>query len=63
MEKKYIINFIYKFFFILRAASDGYIIRYLGDNKYEFIGTVEKYDNERFIQNCTKNLPNFLLYK
>lgn len=31
-----IYNFIYKFFFILKAAANGYIVKYIGNNNYEF---------------------------
>lgn len=31
-----ILDFLYKFFFILKAAADGTIISYIGGNKFEF---------------------------
>ena len=35
-RKMLILNFIYKFLFILRAASDGNSVKYIGGNKFEF---------------------------
>ena len=52
-------NFIYKFFFILKAASDGYIIKYIGGNKFEFEKNNKLHDSlDEFIEHCSKNLPN-----
>lgn len=31
-----LIKYIYKFFFILKAASDGWIVKPIDDNKYDF---------------------------
>lgn len=31
-----LIKFIYKFFFILKAASDGWIVKQIAENKYDF---------------------------
>jgi hypothetical protein len=31
-----IINFIKKFFFILKAASEGWRVKYIGGNKFRF---------------------------
>lgn len=31
-----IFNFIYKFLYILKAASNGWIVKSLTNNKYEF---------------------------
>jgi hypothetical protein len=36
-HKKIILNFIYKFFCILKAAADGWIVRYIGGNQFEFM--------------------------
>jgi hypothetical protein len=29
-------NFLYKYLYILKAISNGYIVRYIGGNKFEF---------------------------
>lgn len=34
--KNIILSFLRKFFFILKAASDGWIIKYIGANQFEF---------------------------
>lgn len=31
-----LLSFLRKFFFILKAASDGWIVRYIGANKFQF---------------------------
>lgn len=31
-----LISFLRKFFFILKAASDGWCVRYIGGNKFQF---------------------------
>lgn len=33
-----IMNFLEKFFFVLKAASDGWSVRYHGGNKFQFTG-------------------------
>lgn len=38
-------QFLYKFFCILKAASDGLIVRYIGGNQFEFISNL--YINEQ----------------
>lgn len=35
--KDIIISFLTKYFFILKAASDGWRIQYIGGNRYEFV--------------------------
>lgn len=34
--KQLLINFIYKFLFIFKAAANGYIVKHIGNNQYEF---------------------------
>ena len=36
MDNNIINNFIYKYIYILKAASNGWIIKTLGNNTYEF---------------------------
>lgn len=71
MELKYILNFIYKFLFILKAASNGYIVTYIGGNQFEFNKPHEDTLDENvldenaldFITECNESLPEFLLKK
>jgi hypothetical protein len=36
INRSILIKFIYKFFFILKAASDGWIVKHIDKNKYDF---------------------------
>lgn len=60
-----ILDFLYKFFFILKAAADGTIITYIGGNKFEFksIQPLIEYNSNSFISKYSKNLPLFILKK
>lgn len=58
-NKSIILNFVYKFFCILKAASDGWIIRYIGGNQFEFISYKKKNIND-ILNNYTKNLPSIV---
>lgn len=53
-----ILNFIYKFFCILKAASDGWIVKYIGGNRFEFIGL--KQNVKECLINYTNTLPRIL---
>lgn len=59
--RKIILDFVYKFFYILKAASDGWIIHYIGGNEFEFSGP------KKFVKDCLKSykniFPNFLTDK
>lgn len=57
--KSIILNFVYKFFCILKAASDGWIIRYIGGNQFEFISYKKANINE-ILNNYIKDLPSIL---
>lgn len=69
--KTIILDFLYKYFFILKAASNGTIVSYVGGNKFEFSEPsiykykykYEKINNDSFISKCSKNLPLFILEK
>ena len=63
LEQTIILDFIYKFFFILKAAADGYIVRYIGGNKYDFIKfkSKTKLNSAKFLHKYTKTIPQFLL--
>lgn len=66
--KSLILNFIYKFFFILRAAADGTIVSYIGGNKFEFKTKSECINSSsnsinHFISKYSKNTPMFILKK
>lgn len=58
-HKKIILNFIYKFFCILKAASDGWIVRYIGGNQFEFI-TRKKMNVKDFFDAYTSKLPSII---
>ena len=45
-----LIKFIYKFLFILKAASDGWIIKTIDHNKYDFYKYILKSDKLYKIQ-------------
>lgn len=53
--KKIIIDFLKKYFFILKAASDGWRISYIGGNQYKFYNNLDK----SILQN-TYNTNDFL---
>lgn len=57
--RKIILNFIYKFFCILKAASDGWIIRYIGGNQFEFI-SYKRTNINKFLEKYTKELPSII---
>jgi hypothetical protein len=57
-KKKVILDFIYKFFCILKAASDGWIVTYIGANKFEFSGY--KKNIKKILMEYTKTLPNII---
>jgi hypothetical protein len=57
--RKIILNFVYKFFCILKAASDGWIIRYIGGNQFEFI-SYKRTNINQFLEKYTKELPSII---
>jgi hypothetical protein len=50
-----VLKFIYKLFFILKAASDGWIVKYIGGDSFEFY----KYHNRNNILNIM-NIDDFI---
>jgi hypothetical protein len=46
----YISQFMEKLLFILKAASDGWIVKYLGGNYFEFYSTKRKSDPQETAQ-------------
>ena len=62
MTRELILKFLYKFFFILKAASNGIIVRYLGGDQFEF-SHLKKNNASLLIKKCSENLPMFLLNK
>lgn len=36
ISKSVVLNFLYKYLFIYKAVSNGWIVRYIGCNKFEF---------------------------
>lgn len=57
---KYILNFLTKYLFILKAAADGWRVKYIGGNQYEF------YKSKKNIISCKhflyKYKPDFISY-
>lgn len=58
-HRKIILNFLYKFFCILKAASDGWIVKYIGGNQFEF-KTYKKTNINQFLEKYTKELPSII---
>jgi hypothetical protein len=58
-HRRIILNFVYKFFCILKAASDGWIIKYIGGNQFEFI-SYKKIDIKRVLKQYSKKLPSII---
>ena len=58
-HKKIILNFIYKFFCILKAAADGWIVRYIGGNQFEFI-SYRHMNIKEFFAKYTSELPSII---
>lgn len=63
---KYIlINFLIKYLFIMRAASDGWRISYIGGNRFEFYNTFYNknvdIDTQQFLERYTFNMNKVIL--
>lgn len=61
MFNRVIISFLYKYFFILKAAADGWIISYIGGNKFTFCENVnnrKSLECNEFIDLYKNNLLN-----
>jgi hypothetical protein len=58
----FILNFIYKYFCILKAASEGCIIKYIGGNKFEFISN-KKLNISQLLHKYTQTLPSIIIIK
>lgn len=57
--RKMILTFLYKYFFILKAAAEGWKICYDGGDKFSFSGHIksDRFKNvENFIENYKPNL-------
>jgi hypothetical protein len=50
---KIILKFLTKYFFILKAASNGWRVKYIGGNKYEF------YKSKKHIMSCSYFLSQY----
>ncbi len=57
--RRIILNFVYKFFCILKAASDGWIIKYIGGNQFEFI-SYKKMNIKNSLAKYTEELPSII---
>lgn len=59
--KELILNYIYKYFFLLHAASNGIRVSYIGGNKFEFISKIKPKEIplslNNFISKYSINLP------
>lgn len=58
LKKKLILDFIYKFFCILKAASDGWIVTYIGANQFEFSGF--KTNIKHILMDYSNTLPSII---
>jgi uncharacterized protein YutD len=60
MYRKVIIGFLIKYFFILKAAAEGWRVTYDGGNTFEFVHNLRNaYGKENFINRYT----NIILLK
>jgi hypothetical protein len=65
-HRRIILNFVYKFFCILKAASDGWIIKYIGGNQFEFISyknpttSSRTIDINKVLKQYSKKLPSII---
>jgi|LakMenEpi03Aug12_release.lakeMendotaPanAssembly.Ray.scaffolds.fasta_scaffold2520136_1 hypothetical protein len=57
INRSILIKFIYKFFFILKAAADGWIVKPIDENNYDFYKYILKSNKLCKIQ---LNVPQFL---
>ena len=59
--KQLLINFIYKFLFIFKAAANGYIVKHIGNNQYEFKVNLEFKKKKNYtIYNFVKTYSSIL---
>jgi hypothetical protein len=58
-HRRIILNFVYKFLCILKAASDGWIITYIGSNQFEFISH-KKINIKKVLKQYSKKLPTII---
>lgn len=51
-----ILKFIFKYLFILKAAADGWTVKYLGENTFQFLGPRRKrtLSSSQFIEKYSK---------
>jgi hypothetical protein len=55
MCEKVLLTFLNKYFFILKAASEGWRVTYNGGNEFEFIQAIRNvnYEKEEFLKRYT----------
>jgi hypothetical protein len=61
-NNKIVLNFLYKFLCILKAASDGWIISYIGANKFAFSYRNKKINISDIIKKYTSTLPSIIAH-
>jgi hypothetical protein len=49
MEKDIVNKFFYKCLYILKAASDGWIVKYIGGNQYTFLKMGQGLEHEEMV--------------
>jgi hypothetical protein len=59
MYRHLILKFVYKFICILKAASHGLIVKYIGGNQFEFISH-NNINIKKFFEKYKKKLPSFI---
>lgn len=63
MNNNILLNFLYKFLCIFKAASKGWIVSYIGNNQFSFYKHNTKKTIQHILKNYTNTLPNILKYK
>lgn len=56
MNRHLILKFVYKFICILKAASHGLIVKYIGGNQFEFT-SYKNINIQNFFERYKKTLP------
>lgn len=61
-----LLNYLYKYFFILHAAANGIIVKYVGGNQFEFIQSKntnlsEIKSPDEFIKQFSQKIPKYIL--
>lgn len=47
LQLDYIVRFLYKYMFILKAASDGWRVKYIGGDSFKFINKCKEWNKSK----------------